>query len=482
MTIHLMLVLRLLLGRLDEKPHGLLAAEAARSAEQIRTARMEYSVQWPGEYDAGLPHTYFYSFQAAGDDYSTIFHGDEERAVARRPDGERSDQYTYSGAMQSLYLDGSIWHKRDQEPQVRRIRGSYRTMFDMLDPRQLGLSVLGLFSSFDAACHDAGRPLPRYSERQEGEHVIVRADSDDGYELEWRIDPARNWAVTELIVIYEGRVAGREAIELQFVDGCWIPWRVQKFAAHEDGEKLVRTTEVLYAEVNRPEHPQELTPAAIGVEVGTMVVCADPGGVADCTNGYWDGQRVVSAAEYFLRLEAGQLRPGPNIARELGRAVAMTRRWQALGRLSAGEAGPGAAAREPRATTQPTTAPVESEWERYTREFITRFRLSADQREQAMTILRDCQQRAAQHLRNERARFEELDRRSADAGKLTGAQRTGEEEKLAALRAELRAPIDEIFERELKPRLDKLPTTVQRNAAPSGTSAATQPRSDTHRP
>ncbi|MGE0482365.1 MAG: hypothetical protein AB7Q17_18050 [Phycisphaerae bacterium] len=485
------LPLLMLFVLLDEPPPALLAAQRARAAEQIRTARIEYSVQWPSESESEFPHTYFYSYQAAGDDYLTIAHGDEERVVMRGPDGEPATQYTYRGPIQSLYLDGSIWQKQDQEPEVRRWRGSRQPSLDMLDPRRVGLTPLGLSLSLDDDLREAGRPTPQYTERQDGDMVVVHAKPDGPYELEWRIDPARNYAITEMTLIHQGRVVGREAIDLQLVDGCWFPRRVQNFAYYEDGEKVKRTIDILHAELNHSEHSQKLTPAQIGVEVGTHVVCADPEGLEHCANGFWDGQRVVSAAEYFLRREAGELRPGPNVAREMSRAVAMTGRWQALGRIPAlrgvgsGSAippRPGLAAASSRATTQPTTAPVESEWERYTREFIARYRLTADQVEQAMTILRDCQKRAAQHVRDQRPRFEELERRTADADKLTGAARAAEDENVAALRAALRAPIDEIFEREIKPRLDKLPTTAQRSAAASASPAATQSRLGSPRP
>ena len=125
------------------------------------------------------------------------------------------------------------------------------------------------------------------------------------------------------------------------------------------------------------------------------------------------------------------------------------------------------------ATTQEAQPParklirrtVESEWEAYTRRFIARYRLNDEQTERALAILRDCQKQGNQYLQRRRAEFEKLETRQKAAQQ---SQKKGTAKELAAIQTELkklRQAIDEIFEKQLKPRLDKLPTRAQRQAA-----------------
>ena len=104
----------------------------------------------------------------------------------------------------------------------------------------------------------------------------------------------------------------------------------------------------------------------------------------------------------------------------------------------------------------------ESPWLLYVKEFIKRYQLNEDQSERAMAILKDCQQRAQAFLDRRKAEF------NRTLGELESAQSRADkdavkkhEDKLMSLRK----PIDEIFDKQLKPRLDKLPTRAQRAAA-----------------
>ena len=108
---------------------------------------------------------------------------------------------------------------------------------------------------------------------------------------------------------------------------------------------------------------------------------------------------------------------------------------------------------------------AEDEWERYTRTFIARFELDDEQRNSAWRIMRDCQQQRARYLASKRARVVQLQRRLSE-------NKSDEAEKplreiTNALREleELKRPVVKIFEKQLKPRLDKLPTRAQRAAA-----------------
>lgn len=111
-------------------------------------------------------------------------------------------------------------------------------------------------------------------------------------------------------------------------------------------------------------------------------------------------------------------------------------------------------------------------WERYTRAFIRRYQLDDGQEQRAWAILRNCQARGRRYLETHRARFDALEQRAVALGVASAAK--GPE--AAAIRREagrLQQPIDDIFERELKPRLERLLTRAQRalgqpDAAPEG--------------
>lgn len=113
-------------------------------------------------------------------------------------------------------------------------------------------------------------------------------------------------------------------------------------------------------------------------------------------------------------------------------------------------------------------AEPESRWEQYTREFIERYRLDPGQTQKALDILKDCKEQAGSYLRGKGAQIEALDKRiessKAEAGP-DAKERSKVLSELTEARAKLIEPVDQIFEKQLKPRLEKLPTRAQRQAA-----------------
>lgn len=118
-------------------------------------------------------------------------------------------------------------------------------------------------------------------------------------------------------------------------------------------------------------------------------------------------------------------------------------------------------------------AEFESKWEAYVREFIEKYKLDDGQAQRAKLILKDCQEQARQHMQRHKAELEQLDKKKKAL--------TESKDKLKALtelsqrRAKLLEPIERIFEKRLKPRLEKLPTRAQRQAAEKA--AKTEPNS-----
>ncbi len=131
--------------------------------------------------------------------------------------------------------------------------------------------------------------------------------------------------------------------------------------------------------------------------------------------------------------------------------------------------GPGLSGRTP--ARGPGSVPggteFESQWEAYVREFIQRYRLDEAQTQRANAILKDCQDQANRHIQRCKSELEQLDRKLTDLGqsKEGGKDKIKELSEINEQRNKLLAPINEIFEKQLKPRLERLPTRAQRQAA-----------------
>lgn len=101
-----------------------------------------------------------------------------------------------------------------------------------------------------------------------------------------------------------------------------------------------------------------------------------------------------------------------------------------------------------------------SEWERYVNEFITRYKLDDAQKQAAQKILKDVQEQAHRFVSGKRSQLEMLDKQLASAAKTPAAA-----QKVQAEKQEVLAPIQRMFEKQLKPRLERIPTRAQRQAA-----------------
>lgn len=117
----------------------------------------------------------------------------------------------------------------------------------------------------------------------------------------------------------------------------------------------------------------------------------------------------------------------------------------------------------PRTPSRSTGSDFESEWERYVREFIEKYQLDEAQTQRAQAILKDCQEQAQNYLQRRKAALEQLDKRDKDLG--SSAADAQARQRLREQRERILAPVNRIFEERLKPRLEKLPTRQQRDAA-----------------
>lgn len=125
------------------------------------------------------------------------------------------------------------------------------------------------------------------------------------------------------------------------------------------------------------------------------------------------------------------------------------------------------ASENPRLRTAVAGPNFASEWERYVQEFIRKYALDDGQQQAAMKILRDCQDQANRYYQARKTQIEEAGTAAANPAK------PGEKTAANKLdQAKLLEPISRIFEKQLKPRLEKIPTRAQRQAAENPKPAA----------
>jgi hypothetical protein len=329
--------------------------------------------------------------------------------------------------------------------------------------RSLGLN---LFNSYmdprdtlsrgqDSACS--------YTETVENGLAVVRAATDRGT-ITWYFDPQRDWNPVHVAKEHAGKIVQETRITLNNYDGVWFPATVEFFGAdYFQMEKPYEVVSVTAASFNRPDQPRILTPAAIGIESGMNIQVYMPGDKVELMR--FDGEKSVSMKEFGERVWAGEIKYGPTFLRSVAALEAAAARSELEGAPEAGKV-----------AADPTSARRrrESAWEAYTREFIARYHLDDGQSQKAWSILRECQEEANQYLVRHKSDFEQLQqklKKVADAGTATAKELWARSQQAA----KLRAPLNEIFERQLKPRLDKLPTRAQRAAAERDQPPASQP-------
>jgi hypothetical protein len=282
---------------------------------------------------------------------------------------------------------------------------------------------------------------------RDGDAILVRAKTDREGDRMWWIDEHRDWNVTRTrIVSHDGQIQAETEFDLKLWDGRWFPSEMRQYRGSAADGDLYCVFRFIAAEFNRPEHPAELTPASIGFEPGMTLVFMN--GDAPVPGPVWDGERIVPMSEFVPRVRAGETSFGPTIQREGARAEARMARQRAeeLERNS-------------------TWKHVESAWERYTREFIGHYRLNDEQSQHAWTLCRACQARAREYVDRRRGAFEKLEREPDDKQ-----------------RAELLGPLDEIFEKRLRPRLEEIPNSAQRAAAAKKPPIPEPPKLSTTKP
>jgi hypothetical protein len=460
------------------KPEPLVRARQARATSLLRTARIEYSersVTTAADGSVTERPLRYYGWKCAGNAYVADFHGDEEGVVMRDGDGRPRDDLPYNGPQHHLVKDGELWQHVEDSPLADVCAGTRAEHWRVYDLRTMGLDPVVLGRDFDVEQKIQNVSVD-YSESVDADLRVVSGFIGPD-ECRWWIDPARGWNVVRTAVFSGGREISGMRFTLEQTDGVWFPARVEYSRQTADGRELTTIMTILSAEFNRPYHPRDLAPADIGIEPGTTLNFSNrqpPGALI------WDGQSAVSAEDYFIRLERGEVTRGPTVERELAR-------------LSTERGAPGsqpARTNNDSVAEQSATRPAEDaklalrfepEWETYTRRFIIKYHFDDDQAQKAWKTCRQCEEQARNIVDKHRDDFQDLDRRAVSLRAATGAERERELTKFAQRRDVLVAPIERIFEQRLKPELDRLPTPEQRRIAERAP-VSTQPADGEKRP
>lgn len=304
-----------------------------------------------------------------------------------------------------------------------------------------------------------------YSEKQEADQTVVTARSPEGSVTTWWISEKHGHQPVRVTCSAGGTIVAECRVELAEFDGQVYPKRVTYTAGAAGTVPPYYEYDILSARFNDPADPADITPESIGIRPHeTMIFSyhADGGLLHAGPSGYFDGQRFVPLSEYYARL----------------------RDKRAASLAAAGPAKAGTAGATPMATpANASNAPVDSskatsatssihdltKWEDYTRQFIRDHKLDAGQQNAALAILKQCQERGGKYVESHKDEIDKLDAELRDlkAAKSEPAKPLTERSaELQKRRSALTRPLDEIFEKDLKPRLEKLLTEKQRRVQP----------------
>ncbi|MCG3129299.1 MAG: hypothetical protein FLDDKLPJ_00024 [Phycisphaerae bacterium] len=267
----------------------------------------------------------------------------------------------------------------------------------------------------------------------------VKGVFENGAEVNWYLEPAFDHQPVRVTLGRDGHVTNESVTAYAEFDGLWFPQRIEFI---REGETWM-TFEVNRAEFDRPEHPRTLTPASMGMPVGTQV--KSQRGVQ-----FWDGDTLITVQEAHERHASGELDFS-----EVARLSEAASRGDFPGRfpssMSGDHLGLAGVPRRP------------AIWEEYVRRFIQVFGLKGEQTVTAWELHKKWKDRADVYMKDHAKRLMKIEQAIQP---LLESQENDVLIRLAALkreRDELLAPIqDEMFLKGLRPELFRIPTQKQK--------------------
>lgn len=266
--------------------------------------------------------------------------------------------------------------------------------------------------------------------------------------LEWTLDPNQGCAPIRAAYYQDSRLVAECRSTLRPADGVWYPVRAEFYNSQSNhGAQPTDVLEISAASFDKSEHSRLLSAVNLELEVGTNIQWKIADGQIDFR--LWDGQRAVSQEEFAKRLEAEEIKYSLRAKRYLH-----TR--------GASQPGLGSSASTILQVTPEIRLPdFETEWRRYTREFVERYDLDAEQSQAAARILGDCEEQGRRYVATTEDSLSQLRKRWSSARSAASAP-SDQVNKMIGEWRDLISPIERIFEERLKPRLATLPTPSQR--------------------
>jgi hypothetical protein len=351
--------------------------------------------------------------------------------------------------MQQLDVRGDWFPRTDTSP-------------GLPNPVAFGLLPGSSNTSLDAALRAIGVGFSARESDESGlKHVVLE---DGARRTDLWIDPQRGWNPVRVRFQNDGVVAWEVRSQLAKFGDRWFPELIETIRPRTaTGEIPAYTIRVSELEVNAADHPKTLGPADIGVDVGREFLKHDADG-KPVEIAFFDGAKLTSSDDFHARLRRGELKFGPNYRKALAQLDRESKKLE-----ETQDSNPAYLAFK-KIRLRPVGSwdwrDFEDSWSAYTERQVKLHQMSLEQAEAARRILRDCRERAAAHIRAHRAEYEQIESRvTAFEESNASADTPREADRLAKAFAELHAPIDEIFESQLKPRIDALLTRDQRKRA-----------------
>lgn len=435
----------------DNPPLAL--AELVKQREYFRTGQIEYSVTdyEKAERKSREPREIFYSARFTEDQEVRVNRGDAEGAVLLTTEG---DPHPMLGDAPFLiyYEDNAVWERSDRPNDlVRKYESRSSSRGDM---RALGLSAT---NKLNVNLHDlvwrdnVASPIrSKYVESVENDLQVIRVEQSLSSTTYW-IDPQRGWSPIRTRVEYPDGEWSEARCVLKNWNGAWYPEIVDSFSSKfHDGAKPTRTIRVTEASMNAPDQPKRLTPESIGITIGSETAVYDQSMKLQM-HGRYDGKNIIPHKDYEAKLSSGEIAEEKTSDQDASNSIPTVRTSPPIDRQSEYFIG---------IENYEKLTP----WEEYTREFITQYQLNDEQAQKAWTICRECQNRARNYLLGKRETLRKIDER-IDVLRSASPQIVTEEiRRLRQKRDTLITPVEEIFQNDLKPRLNRIPTRAQQQA------------------
>lgn len=323
------------------------------------------------------------------------------------------------------------------------------------DVRHLGIapysSSMLLKAGFPGLYNDPHHHVERWDQERHGDIYVVRGRTDTKGVFEFQINSAKGWNAEKITFETDG-IRQEMRADLRRFGETWMPNKVEFFYNGTSTE----TIEVLDAEMEPEKAPASISLADFGAEPGVQLAFQDdqaqiPGHLLSGGPVVWNGDSLSSFDQWRADVESGKRRWGPTFE-----TMFATGRWESPYYTDEDYATIELAVREHRSRSAGNDRT--SSWEQYVEQFIRYFHLDEEQQSKARQILQECQSRASEYVQRRQPHI--LDAQNAMRSARLEDKGTDREKAQTRLKA-LLLPIDEIFDRALKPRLHAIPTRDQ---------------------